>query len=191
LHGKLARCAGVAGAILMGWPGWASAVPAPLEIRVVVVTTFEVGNDTGDEAGEFQNWVERYPLPEVLPFPQGYHPLRYNAKTQPICRRSPFFLMPAGLIFHEHSISEPAATSRSRPRAWRRRIFSRLRQRATTPAMLKRSRTPIGWAALWYASWRSIGRAIGRRCPQLSPEISRFHLQTANRPPMISRPTNQ
>ena len=56
-----------------------NATPAPLEIRVVVVTTFEVGNDSGDEAGEFQNWVEHYPLSAVLPFPQGYHPLRYNA----------------------------------------------------------------------------------------------------------------
>ena len=56
-----------------------NATPAPLEVRVVVVTTFEVGNDSGDEAGEFQNWVEHYPLSQVLPFPQGYHPLRYNA----------------------------------------------------------------------------------------------------------------
>jgi purine nucleoside permease len=79
VHGRLAQCVGVAAAILMSWPGRAHAAPAPLEIRVVVVTTFEVGNDTGDQAGEFQNWVERYPLAEVLPFPQGYHPLRYNA----------------------------------------------------------------------------------------------------------------
>jgi purine nucleoside permease len=77
LHGRIALCAGVAAAILMG-PGRASAVTAPLEIHVVVVTTFEVGNDSGDEAGEFQNWVEHYPLPQVLPFPQGYHSLRYN-----------------------------------------------------------------------------------------------------------------
>lgn len=47
-------------------------------IRVVVVTTFEIGNDTGDTPGEFQNWVENLPLPAILPFPQAYHPLRYN-----------------------------------------------------------------------------------------------------------------
>lgn len=47
-------------------------------VRVVVVTAFEIGNDTGDTPGEFQNWVENLPLPEVVPFPQGYHPLRYN-----------------------------------------------------------------------------------------------------------------
>jgi len=61
-------------------PGDAAAAPAPLPIRVVVVATFEVGNDTGDVPGEFQNWVEHYPLPDVLPFPQGFRPLRYNPK---------------------------------------------------------------------------------------------------------------
>jgi len=50
----------------------------PIPIRVVVVTTFELGQDTGDTPGEFQNWVEKLPLGRVLPFPQGYHPLRYN-----------------------------------------------------------------------------------------------------------------
>ena len=79
---KLARCIGlVASGILMGLASCArtNATPAPLEIRVVVVTTFEVGNDSGDEAGRVsQNWVEHYPLFQVLPFPQGYHALRYN-----------------------------------------------------------------------------------------------------------------
>ena len=56
--------------------------PAPIPIRVVVVTTFENGQDTGDAPGEFQNWVERYPLTATLPFPQGYHPLRYNQAEQ-------------------------------------------------------------------------------------------------------------
>ena len=53
-----------------------------LPIKVVVVTTFEIGEDTGDSAGEFQNWVEKLPLPQVLPFPQGYHHLRYNPDKQ-------------------------------------------------------------------------------------------------------------
>src|SRR5271155_3135274 len=52
---------------------------APLRIRVVVVTTFERGEDAGDGSGEFHDWVERLPLPAVLPFPQGYRHLRYNA----------------------------------------------------------------------------------------------------------------
>jgi purine nucleoside permease len=51
---------------------------APIPIRVVVVTAFEQGNDTGDEPGELQAWVERLPLPEVVPFPQGFRHLRLN-----------------------------------------------------------------------------------------------------------------
>ncbi len=49
---------------------------------MVVVTTFEIGNDTGDTPGEFQNWVERLPLQQTLAFPLGNHPLRYNAEKQ-------------------------------------------------------------------------------------------------------------
>ena len=48
----------------------AAAAVAPLEVRVVVVTTFEVGADAGDVAGELQDWVERYPLAETIAFPQ-------------------------------------------------------------------------------------------------------------------------
>ncbi len=79
--------AGIAVAMFIGLASarGATAAPAPLEIRVVVVTTFEVGNDAGDIAGELQNWVENYPLPEVLPFPQGYRSLRYNAKDHVLC----------------------------------------------------------------------------------------------------------
>jgi purine nucleoside permease len=51
---------------------------APIPIHVVVVTTFEIGSDTGDVPGEFQYWVERFPLPNTLPFPQGYRSLRYD-----------------------------------------------------------------------------------------------------------------
>src|SRR5580658_7513587 len=60
----------------------------PWPIRAVIVTTFEVGNDTGDIPGEFQFWVEREHLSETLPFPGGpalpghpdqTHPLRTNA----------------------------------------------------------------------------------------------------------------
>ena len=55
---------------------------APIPIKVVVVTMFEPGEDTGDQPGELQYWAERFPFPEILPFPQAYHPLRYNAEKQ-------------------------------------------------------------------------------------------------------------
>ena len=49
-----------------------------IPIKVVVVTMFERGADTGDTPGEFQYWVEREKLDRVLPFPTGYHDLRMN-----------------------------------------------------------------------------------------------------------------
>src|SRR5215510_1267011 len=52
----------------------------PFKIRAVIVTTFESGNDTGDRPGEFQFWVEREKLDQVLPFPAGYRDLRINAR---------------------------------------------------------------------------------------------------------------
>ncbi|MCQ8279784.1 purine nucleoside permease [Acetobacteraceae bacterium KSS8] len=59
-----------------------AAIPAraaePIPIKVLVVTTFELGADTGDKPGEFQRWVEKLPLPDTVPFPQGYRALRFN-----------------------------------------------------------------------------------------------------------------
>ena len=55
-----------------------SAKDRPIPIKVVVVTMFERGADTGDQPGELQYWVEREKLDRVIPFPQGYHDLRMN-----------------------------------------------------------------------------------------------------------------
>lgn len=49
-----------------------------IPIKVVVVSMFEMGEDEGDRPGEFQLWVERFPLDSVIAFPQGYRKLRYN-----------------------------------------------------------------------------------------------------------------
>ena len=51
---------------------------APIEIKIVLVTMFERGADTGDEPGEFQLWNERRQLDQIFPF-QGEHDLHYNA----------------------------------------------------------------------------------------------------------------
>ena len=56
----------------------ASAQTAPIPIKVVVVTMFERGEDTGDTPGEFQLWVEREHLDQVIPLAAGYHHLRLN-----------------------------------------------------------------------------------------------------------------
>lgn len=53
-----------------------------LPVRVVLVTMFEVGEDTGDAPGEFQFWRERRGLNVRLPFPHAHHDLYYNPETQ-------------------------------------------------------------------------------------------------------------
>ena len=56
----------------------AAAEKPPREIKVVVISMFERGADTGDLPGEFQHWVEREKLDEILPFPVGNRDLRVN-----------------------------------------------------------------------------------------------------------------
>jgi purine nucleoside permease len=53
--------------------------PGPIHPRVVVVTMFEVGADSGDVPGEFQYWVQREHLDRLLPLPAAYHGVRTNA----------------------------------------------------------------------------------------------------------------
>ena len=50
-----------------------------IPIKAVVVTMFEHGESEGDRPGEFQFWVERFPLDQQLPFEMGQHPLRLSA----------------------------------------------------------------------------------------------------------------
>jgi purine nucleoside permease len=64
--------------LLLAMGSSAFAQTKPIEIKVVVISMFEVGADTGDVPGEYQYWVEREHLDTVLPFPQGYHDLRMN-----------------------------------------------------------------------------------------------------------------
>lgn len=50
----------------------------PIPIKVVVVAMFERGEDTGNVPGEYQLWVEREHLDEVISVPTGYHHVRLN-----------------------------------------------------------------------------------------------------------------
>jgi len=54
---------------------------ARMPVRFVVVTAFNTGDDTS-APGEFNTWVVNFPLPTTIPFPQGYHNLRYNSQKQ-------------------------------------------------------------------------------------------------------------
>lgn len=69
--------------LMAAWPVLAlaqSTAPAakPIPIKVVVVTMFERGEDTGDSPGEYQLWVEREHLDQIIPLPAGYHHVRLN-----------------------------------------------------------------------------------------------------------------
>ena len=61
-------------------PVWAQA-QAPMPVKVVIVTMFETGNDTGDEAGEFQRWYERQELSTVYIAPHMHHDIMANTET--------------------------------------------------------------------------------------------------------------
>jgi purine nucleoside permease len=50
----------------------------PIPVKVVVVAMFERGEDQGDTPGEYQYWVEREHLDEILALPAGYHHVRMN-----------------------------------------------------------------------------------------------------------------
>ena len=65
--------------ILAGVSGLGAA-EKPLAVKVVVVTTFEVGTDTGDKPGEFQYWVEREKLDQKIVVPGVTHPVLTNGK---------------------------------------------------------------------------------------------------------------
>ena len=54
-----------------------AAVP-PMKVKVVIVTMFEVGKDTGDTPGEFQFWYEREKLTRRFPLPAAYHDVMAN-----------------------------------------------------------------------------------------------------------------
>jgi len=54
-----------------------SQVDQPVQVKVVVVTMFEVGADEGDRAGEFQLWKARRNLSKVYPF-LGYRDLHFD-----------------------------------------------------------------------------------------------------------------
>src|SRR5271165_7227035 len=73
-----ARCC-LAALLLAALAPLAAAKPAPIPVKVVVVTMFEVGADTGDAPGELQYWVERDHLDQVFPLPAAYHDARMNS----------------------------------------------------------------------------------------------------------------
>ena len=64
--------------LCLALPARAAAPVLPIPVKVVVITMFEPGADTGDTPGELQYWVERDHLDRVYPLPAGYHAVRIN-----------------------------------------------------------------------------------------------------------------
>ena len=65
---------------VIGVAAAAEAASKPIEIKVVVVSMFEIGADTGDMAGEFQLWHERQQLTQRFAFAH-HHDLFLNPAT--------------------------------------------------------------------------------------------------------------
>lgn len=56
-----------------------SAFAKPIEVKMVVITMFEIGEDSGDRPGEFQLWKEQFQLNQEFEFPH-HHNLFFNPK---------------------------------------------------------------------------------------------------------------
>ncbi len=65
--------------VLLGLtPGSLCCAAELIRPKVIIVATFEIGNDTGDKPGEFQFWAEREHLTGVIDVPGLDHPVRFN-----------------------------------------------------------------------------------------------------------------
>jgi purine nucleoside permease len=70
--------------LLFAWlAGCATAPPKtaqPIKVKVFVAAMFEIGKNTGDRAGEFQHWYERYWMDAApIPVPGALNPVYCNA----------------------------------------------------------------------------------------------------------------
>ncbi len=78
-HGKAVAwlCTGVLAALAAALPARAA---EPIKVKVVVGAMFEIGKNTGDRAGEFQHWYERYWMSSAaLPVRGALNPVYCNA----------------------------------------------------------------------------------------------------------------
>ena len=60
---------------------YANGEEKPMEVKVVVVSMFEIGDDEGDAPGEFQLWKARQKLTTKYPLPHGFHDVYANTET--------------------------------------------------------------------------------------------------------------
>lgn len=60
---------------------YANGEEKPMEVKVVVISMFEIGDDEGDAPGEFQLWKARQKLTTKYPLPHGFHDVYANTET--------------------------------------------------------------------------------------------------------------
>jgi purine nucleoside permease len=87
IFGILRRSSGVIGltlSVVLCPTAPSAAATRPLEIRVVVVTTWEESSAKGDERGELHAWLTRWGMHQSLSFPVGVRPLQYDPKRRVI-----------------------------------------------------------------------------------------------------------
>ncbi len=70
----------VAGALLSSFAAVSGHAADRIPIKVIIVTGFEVGDDTGDAPGEFQLWAERDGITQKITILKQDHPLCHNAQ---------------------------------------------------------------------------------------------------------------
>jgi purine nucleoside permease len=68
-------------ALTFAAPALAAAPAKPIEVRVVICTTWEWEPNGKDVVGELQHWRDRWPLTETMAFPGGNHTVHYDPET--------------------------------------------------------------------------------------------------------------
>lgn len=68
-HLKFIQCAALFAIATVAFFAVSPQADDRIPVRVVVITTFQAGNDNDPTAGEFGNWVLDLPLPLTIPFP--------------------------------------------------------------------------------------------------------------------------
>ena len=81
-HMKFIQCTAFFAMAIPAFFAVSSQAEDRIPVKVVVITTFQNGKDDDPTGGELGNWVLNLPLRETIPFPQGYHHLRYNPELQ-------------------------------------------------------------------------------------------------------------
>jgi len=83
-------------ALIFGGAAASAGAAEIIKPKIIIVTTFEVGADSGDKPGELQYWVEHEKLTQEIPFAGGPHALLTNADRSILAITTGMSLINAG-----------------------------------------------------------------------------------------------